>query len=175
MNPRPVRRRITVAATATAVLAAGTLALGTGAAGADSRGQGEKHAEPVTKAQVLGLFDRWNAALQTGDPKKVAGLYAKDAVLLPTVSNQVRTDRAGIVDYFEHFLRNKPRGTKVESVVNVLDRDTVIDTGVYEFALTDHGTGEKSTVRARYTYAYEKQPNGRWLIVNHHSSKMPQG
>ncbi|MEU0898004.1 SgcJ/EcaC family oxidoreductase [Streptomyces massasporeus] len=175
MNRRPVRRRTAVAATATAVLAAGTLALGAGVAGADSRGKVDKHAKPVTKAQVLGLFDRWNATLRTGDPKKVADLYAKDAVLLPTVSNQVRTDRAAIVDYFEHFLQNKPVGTKVESVVNVLDRDTVIDTGVYEFTLTDHGTGEKSTVKARYTYAYEKQPNGRWLIVNHHSSKMPQG
>ncbi|MDQ0715084.1 uncharacterized protein (TIGR02246 family) [Streptomyces luteogriseus] len=173
MNRRPARRRIAVAATA--VLAAGALAVGAGAAGADSRGKGEKHAKPVTKAQVLGLFDRWNTALQTGDPKKVADLYAKDAVLLPTVSNQVRTDRAAIVDYFELFLKNKPVGTKVESVVNVLDRDTVIDTGVYEFSLTDHETGEKSTVKARYTYAYEKQPNGTWLIVNHHSSKMPQG
>ncbi|MFF5365551.1 SgcJ/EcaC family oxidoreductase [Streptomyces sp. NPDC013187] len=175
MDRRPARRRIAVAATATAVLAAGTFALGAGVAGADARGKGEKHAKPATKAQVLGLFDDWNAALQTGDPKKVADLYAKDAVLLPTVSNQVRTDRAAIVDYFEHFLQNKPVGTKTESVVNVLDRDTVIDTGVYEFALTDHETGEKSTVKARYTYAYEKQPNGKWLIVNHHSSKMPQG
>ncbi|MGI5368473.1 SgcJ/EcaC family oxidoreductase [Streptomyces iakyrus] len=175
MNPRPARRRIAAAATATAVLAAGTFALGAGVAGAEAGSKGGKHAKPVTKAQVLGLFDQWNAALRTGDPKKVADLYAKDAVLLPTVSNQVRTDRAGIVDYFEHFLRNKPKGTKIESVVNVLDRDTVIDTGVYEFELTDHDTGAKSTVEARYTYAYEKQPNGKWLIVNHHSSKMPQG
>ncbi|MFJ8592461.1 SgcJ/EcaC family oxidoreductase [Streptomyces sp. NPDC093598] len=174
MNRRPARRRIAVA-TATAVLAAGTFALGAGVAGADAGSTSGKQAKPATKAQVLGLFDQWNAALQTGDPKKVADLYAKDAVLLPTVSNQVRTDRAAIVDYFEHFLQSKPKGTKIESVVNVLDRDTVIDTGVYEFALTDHDTGEKSTVKARYTYAYEKQPNGTWLIVNHHSSKMPQG
>ncbi|MFC8141715.1 SgcJ/EcaC family oxidoreductase [Streptomyces paradoxus] len=175
MNRRPARRRTAVAATATAVLAAGTFALGAGVAGADAGNKGGKHAKPVTRTQVLGLFDQWNAALQTGDPKKVADLYAKDAVLLPTVSDQVRTDRAGIVDYFERFLQNKPVGTKVESVVNVLDRDTVIDTGVYEFELTDHDSGEPSTVKARYTYAYEKQPNGRWLIVNHHSSKMPQG
>ncbi|MEU1001266.1 SgcJ/EcaC family oxidoreductase [Streptomyces tibetensis] len=175
MDRRPARRRTAIAATATAVLAAGTFALGVGVAGADAQSSSRKHAEPVTKAQVLGLFDDWNAALQTGDPKKVADLYAKDAVLLPTVSNQVRTDRAGIVDYFEHFLQNKPVGTKVESVVNVLDRDTVIDTGVYEFTLTDHETGEKRTVEARYTYAYERQPGGKWLIVNHHSSKMPQG
>ncbi|MFJ7335384.1 SgcJ/EcaC family oxidoreductase [Streptomyces sp. NPDC101116] len=173
MDRRPARRRTAVAATA--VLAAGTFFLGAGVAGAEAQNKGGKHTKPMTRAQVLGLFDTWNAALQTGDPKKVADLYAEDAVLLPTVSNQVRTDRAGIVDYFEHFLRNKPAGTKIESVVNVLDRDTVIDTGVYAFALTDHVTGEKSTVKARYTYAYEKQPNGTWLIVNHHSSKMPEG
>ena len=32
----------------------------------------------------------WNAALQTGDPEKVADMYADESVLLPTVSNQVR-------------------------------------------------------------------------------------
>ncbi|MFH8657264.1 SgcJ/EcaC family oxidoreductase [Streptomyces afghaniensis] len=169
-----IRKRVAVT-TAVAVLAAGTFAVGAGVAGADSRGaSGKKSAKTATKAQVLGLFDQWNAALQTGDPRKVADLYAKDAVLLPTVSNNVRTDRAEIVDYFEHFLQNKPAGTKVESVVNVLDRDTAIDTGVYEFALTDHETGAKNTVKARYTYVYEKQADGKWLIVNHHSSKMPE-
>ncbi|MFI6375482.1 SgcJ/EcaC family oxidoreductase [Streptomyces sp. NPDC050546] len=178
MNRRPaatsIRKRVAVA-TGVAVLAAGTIAAGAGVAGADSRdGSAKKSPRTVTKAQVLGLFDNWNAALRTGDPKKVADLYAKDAVLLPTVSNNVRTDRAEIVDYFEHFLKNKPVGTKIESHVNILDRNTAIDTGVYEFALTDHETGEKSTVEARYTYAYEKQPNGKWLIVNHHSSKMPE-
>ncbi|MGW0861218.1 SgcJ/EcaC family oxidoreductase [Streptomyces sp. NPDC002611] len=179
MNRRPadrpaaasIRKRVAVV-TGVAVLAAGTFAAGAGVAGADS---GSKQGRTVTKAQVLGLFDQWNAALQTGDAKKVADLYAKDAVLLPTVSNNVRTDRAEIVDYFEHFLKNKPHGKKIESVVNILDRNTVIDTGVYEFALTDPKSGEKSDVKARYTYAYEKQPNGTWLIVNHHSSKMPEG
>ncbi|MFF5982903.1 SgcJ/EcaC family oxidoreductase [Streptomyces olindensis] len=174
MTTRSTGKRIALA-TAVAVVAAGTFAAGAGIAGADSRDKAGKPAKPVTKAQVLALFDDWNAALRTGDPQQVADLYAKDAVLLPTVSDNVRTDRAEIVDYFEHFLLNKPVGTKVESVVNVLDRDTVIDAGVYEFALTDHETGEKSTVKARYTYAYEKQPDGRWLIVNHHSSKMPEG
>ena len=42
-------------------------------------------------------FERWNQALQTGDPEIVASMYAPDGVLLPTVSNQVRTDHAGKV------------------------------------------------------------------------------
>ena len=161
-----IRKRAAVV-TATAVVAVGSIAAGVGAAGP------EQAAKP-DKKQIAALFDNWNAALRTGDAERVADLYASDAVLLPTVSNRVRTDRAGIVDYFEHFLENKPAGKKIRTVVNVLDRNSAIDTGVYAFTLTDHETGEKSVVKARYTYEYEKR-GGEWLIVNHHSSKMPEG
>src|SRR5688500_11117312 len=51
-----------------------------------------------TKARIRALFDRWNNRLQTGDAEKVADLYAPDAVLLPTLSPEVRTTHAGIVD-----------------------------------------------------------------------------
>ena len=43
----------------------------------------------MTHDEVVGLFDTWNAALATLDPDSVTALYADDAVLLPTVSNQV--------------------------------------------------------------------------------------
>lgn len=153
--------------TATAVVTAATVSVGVSAAGS------EEPSKP-TKKQIAALFDGWNAALRTGDAEVVADRYAKDAVLLPTVSNKVRTDRAGIVDYFEHFLRNKPIGKKVRTIVNVLDSNSAIDTGVYAFTLTDHDTGEKRVVEARYTYEYEKR-DGVWKIVNHHSSAMPEG
>jgi Calcium/calmodulin dependent protein kinase II association domain len=61
--------------------------------------------------EVLGLFDSWNAALASGDPKKVADLYAENGVLLPTVSNSVRCDREGLLDYFTNFLKIQPQGT----------------------------------------------------------------
>ncbi|MFD5257527.1 SgcJ/EcaC family oxidoreductase [Streptomyces bobili] len=153
--------------TAAAVVTAATVTVGAGVAGP------EESPKP-TKKQIASLFDAWNAALGTGDPDKVADLYARNAVLLPTVSNEVRTDRAGIVDYFEHFLANKPVGKKVQTIITVLDDDSAIDTGVYEFTLTDHDTGEKRLVEARYTYEYEKR-GGTWKIVNHHSSAMPEG
>ncbi|KUM79474.1 SgcJ/EcaC family oxidoreductase [Streptomyces curacoi] len=167
MTRRSVSKRVAVV-TATAVVAVGTFAAGVGVAGT---GGDDKAA---SKKQIAGLFDQWNSTLQTGDPKKVADLYASDAVLLPTVSNKVRSDRAAIVDYFEHFLANKPVGKKIETHVNVLDGNSAIDAGVYQFTLTDKATGEKSVVKARYTYAYEKR-NGEWKIVNHHSSKLPEG
>jgi uncharacterized protein (TIGR02246 family) len=128
-------------------------------------------AEP-TKKQILALFDRWNATLATGDADKVADLYAPDGVLLPTVSPKIRTTHAEIADYFEHFLENKPVGRKDRSVVDILDRNTAVDAGLYTFTLTDPDTGVKREVKARYTYLYEKT-GGKWLIVNHHSSVLP--
>jgi uncharacterized protein (TIGR02246 family) len=124
-----------------------------------------------TDEQVRALFNDWNAALATGDPQKVADRYAPNAVLLPTVSNKVRSSRAEIVDYFEHFLQNKPSGTILDSHVAVLNADDAIDAGTYRFALTKDG--KPTTVDARYTFVYEKV-DGKWLIVNHHSSAMPE-
>ncbi|MET7697059.1 SgcJ/EcaC family oxidoreductase [Streptomyces sp. NPDC005485] len=154
---------VTAAALATTV----TATVGISAAGT------EKDSKP-TKKQIAALFVGWNAALQTGDPEKVTERYADDAVLLPTVSNKIRTDHAGIEDYFEHFLQNKPVGKKTKTIINVLGKNSAIDTGSYVFTLTDPKTGEKRNVNARYTFEYEKR-GGEWLIVNHHSSAMPEG
>ena len=129
-----------------------------------------QHSKPSPKT-IANLFTQWNAALATGDPRKVADRYAPDAVLLPTVSNKVRTDRAGIVDYFTHFLQSKPQGVIKESHVAVLDRTTALDTGVYVFTLVEDG--KQRQVEARYTFVYELR-GGKWLIVNHHSSAMPE-
>ncbi|KAI8475222.1 MAG: hypothetical protein J3K34DRAFT_517475 [Monoraphidium minutum] len=123
-------------------------------------------------AEVAALFDRWNAALQTGDPKAVAALYAPTAVLLPTVSNKVRTTPAEIEDYFSAFLQLKPYGTIEESSVRLLAKDTAIHSGVYTFDIVRDGRPEE--VQARFSFTYKKI-NGEWLIVDHHSSGMPEG
>jgi uncharacterized protein (TIGR02246 family) len=166
MTRRSMTKRAAIV-TATAIAAVGTVGTVAATAGTDAP-------KKPTKAAIAGLFTTWNAALRTGDSEKVADLYAEDAVLLPTVSNKVRTDHAGIVDYFQHFLEKKPVGKKVQTIVKVLDSDSAIDTGVYEFTLTDPDTGAKRVVEARYTYEYEKR-GGQWKIVNHHSSAMPEG
>jgi len=162
-----IRNRAAIA-TAAALIAAGTITAGVSTASPAPK------SPKSTKAQIAALFDGWSAAVETGDPEVVADRYAKDAVLLPTLSAQIRTDRAGIVDYMTGFLAKKPVPAKVETVINVLDDNSALDTGLYEFKLTDPVTGEKSTAEARYTFEYEKR-GGKWLIVNHHSSLLPTG
>jgi uncharacterized protein (TIGR02246 family) len=167
---RQIRTRAALA-TVAVLVTAGTVTAGVSFASPEQKTPAGKQTRP-SKAEIAALFDGWNAALGTGDAQKVAARYAPDAVLLPTASPRIRTDHAGIVDYFEHFQLKKPVGEKVQSVINILDWDSAVDAGLYEFHVTDPKTGAKSTIEARYTYEYEKR-GSRWLIVNHHSSVLP--
>ncbi|KAG1678738.1 hypothetical protein FOA52_012777 [Chlamydomonas sp. UWO 241] len=122
-------------------------------------------------AEVTAQFKLWNDALATGDPKKVADMYGPRAVLLPTISNRVRTTPEGIEDYFVKFLELDPVGTIDESHVRLLPDDVAINSGLYTFVGVKDG--EPVTVHARFTFVYKKI-NGVWMIMVHHSSGMPQ-
>ena len=126
----------------------------------------------VNDREIAALFDRWNAALQTGSAAAVTGLYAPDAILQPTVSNKVRNTPAQIQDYFEHFLAGKPVGQINYREIRHLGPDAAMDSGVYTFTLTQ-ADGSKREVQARYTFLYERL-DGQWKIINHHSSAMPE-
>jgi hypothetical protein len=75
----------------------------------------------TTEDEVRGLFKLWNDALSTGDSRIVAARYARDAVLLPTVSDTPRTDYDSIKAYFDVFLTKKPQGEIVQSFVKIGD------------------------------------------------------
>ena len=126
----------------------------------------------VKDREIAALFERWNRTLQTGDSAKVTALYAKNAILQPTVSNKVRTTPAEIKDYFDHFLALKPVGQINYREIRQLGSNVAMDSGVYTFTLTE-ANGGKRQVQARYTFVYE-QVGGQWKILNHHSSAMPE-
>lgn len=94
----------------------------------------------MTEPEIASLFDIWAAALKTGNAETVNELYAPNAVLLRTLSNKPRTDSAGRINYFEHFLLKKPVGTIVSRNI-IFSCDEATDVGVYNFDLTDPKTG----------------------------------
>jgi len=123
----------------------------------------------VDESEIRALFSLWNNALATGDSRIVAKRYAKEAVLLPTVSDTPRTDPAGIKDYFDAFLQKEPQGKILEGDIRIGD-GWAQDAGIYEFTMG--ATGD--VVKARYTYVYVFEEN-QWKIAHHHSSVMPEG
>ncbi len=139
-----------------------------GAGSADARAM---ECAPVDNAVVEGQFDRFNAAWATKNPDTVAALFAPDAVLLPTLSDEERTTPAGIHKYFVHFLEKSPVG-RVDSSSIRLGCNMAARMGNWSVDLTDAKTGAKSTAKARYTFVY-RYADGGWWIEHLHSSLLP--
>jgi uncharacterized protein (TIGR02246 family) len=127
-----------------------------------------KTSSDISEKEVRALFELWNSALATGDSRIVASRYAKEPVLLATVSDQPRTDFDSVKDYFDAFLKKEPQGKIIDGKVTIGD-GWASDAGIYEFTMG--ATGDK--VKARYTYNYI-QEDGIWKIQHHHSSVMPE-
>jgi uncharacterized protein (TIGR02246 family) len=121
----------------------------------------------ISQSEVQMLFERWNKALQSRDPEQVARLYSRDAVLLPTLSDEPRTDHDSIVDYFTHFLEKRPHGEISQREI-LIGCNMLQDAGLYTFRFADGSSAE-----ARYSFVYVLE-DGEWKISHHHSSLQPE-
>ena len=121
----------------------------------------------MSESDILALFNDWNDALQTRDPKLVTALYDTEDILLPTVYNEVRHNHAEIDDYFKMFCAKGPQGVIDESNIRLFG-DLAINSGVYTFSFTDG-----SCAQARFTFVY-RYIGQQWKIIEHHSSVMPE-
>lgn len=100
-------------------------------------------------------------------------LYAPDAVLWGTVSEQLRVTPQEIEDYFEYFARLPDLKVSAYKPNIRIFGNTAINDGYYNFTFTlPDGTTE--TKKARYSFVYRKNREGNWEIIDHHSSVLPK-
>lgn len=123
------------------------------------------------RSDVEAATARWIDAFNRRSSTDIVALYAPDAVFFGT-SSPVLRDRPELVrDYF------KGLATLGDSVISMGDHRvqvfgrTAINTGYY--TRTEKKDGKEVKSPARFSFVYEKR-GGRWLIVNHHSSALPQ-
>lgn len=121
----------------------------------------------MNKNIILALFDQWNNALKTKIPKNVVALYEYNAVILPTISNNVCRNYEEMEAYFTNFLAREPVGKIDESNISIFN-EIAINSGVYTFSFKGG-----SKVQARFTFVY-RWDGERWMIHHQHSSQMPE-
>ncbi len=123
------------------------------------------------KEDVAGATQAWIDAMNSHDPERVFALYDAEAVLWGTRSPTLRDNPAAVRDYFK-ILRTVDPSYKVvlgEQRIRVYD-DIAVNSGTYTFSEVRDG---KPTSRpARFSFVYRNR-DGRWLIVDHHSSAVP--
>ncbi|WP_209426449.1 SgcJ/EcaC family oxidoreductase [Pararhodobacter sp. SW119] len=117
------------------------------------------------------LIKPWAEALRSRDAEKLAALYAPEAILLPTLSREIRRTPAEIVEYFRAFLENGPECQVLESSVQRAG-GVILHAGIYRFTMTaQEGRPE---VDVRFSFVHQGKGEG-WEIILHHSSFMPEG
>jgi uncharacterized protein (TIGR02246 family) len=123
-----------------------------------------------TKQDVEAATAQWISAFNRKSVADIVALYANDAVFFGTTSPVLRDSPDLVQDYF------KSLPTLGDSTISVGDHrvqlfgDVAINTGVYTRTSTQDGKVVQNP--ARFTFVYQKR-QGKWLIVEHHSSVMP--
>ena len=121
--------------------------------------------------QVAAATDAWRAAYDSRDPKRITALYASDAALWGTTSKAIAVTPAAVAEYFKDApARPDARVVFGEQNIRVYG-DLALNSGTYTFnGVRD---GKSTTLPARFSIAFRKQEE-KWLIVDHHSSRLPQ-
>ena len=123
------------------------------------------------KEDVAAATQAWIEAMTSHNAERVVALYAAEAVLWGTRSSTLRDTPATIRDYFK-VLQTVPSSYKVvlgEQRIRIYG-DIALNTGTYTFS--EDRDGKPITRPARFSFVYRNR-DGRWLIVDHHSSAVP--
>ena len=113
----------------------------------------------------------WRAAYDSRDAGSITAQYAPDAVLWGTTAKTVAATPAAIADYFKDASgRPSARVAFGEQHIRVYG-DIAANTGYYTFS--DVRDGKESSLPARFSFVFRRSGD-KWLIVEHHSSRLPQ-
>lgn len=131
----------------------------------------KKAEEQAVEKAYLG----WCSAIGSarGNPSVVVKYYAPNAVLMPTLSAKIlRNTNHGLDEYFAHLTSHKGIRCVPEKNEIHMSHHLAINSGLYAFSFMGHD-GKQTVIPARFTFVY-KNINNQWLIVKHHSSKLPE-
>ena len=124
----------------------------------------------TAKQQVAEATAAWVTAYNSRDPARITALYDPEAVFWGTTAKTVSANPASIAEYFKNAPKNpNARVSLGEQHIRVYG-DVAVNTGYYTFS--NIRDGKPVANAARYTFVYQNQ-GGKWMIIDHHSSRVP--
>jgi len=124
------------------------------------------------KTDVEAATGKWIDAFNRKSTKDIVALYAPDAVFFGTSSPLLRDKPELVRDYFKDLSALGDAVIAMEEHRVQVFGKVAINTGFYTRA-SQQPDGKTVRNPARFSFVYEKR-GGKWLIVNHHSSALPQ-
>ena len=113
----------------------------------------------------------WVDAYDSRVASRLTALYAPDAVLWGTRSKTLATTPQSIAEYFKN-VGNTPKNRVIMGEQHIRAYgDIGVNSGLYTFNNV-RADGTVFPVAARYSMVFRRE-GGKWLIVDHHSSRLP--
>lgn len=141
--------------------------------GLTSQAEAMSRTENTCLVQALEALRRWTEVISSGRVDKVLALYAPDAILVPTLSDEIGEREDERRRYFETFLSNESLSCEILVQKRRVSQKlgTVVIGGLYTFRF--RRKGGDNVVPARFLFTFE-EIDGRWLITGHHSSRLSE-
>lgn len=125
----------------------------------------------VGKEEIAAATATWVEALNSREPARITALYDAEAVFWGTTSKTIRATPTAVADYFKTAPQRPTVRCKLGDQYIRVYGDIAINSGDYTF--TETVDGKLETRPARFTFVFRKRA-GKWLIVDHHSSRVPE-
>lgn len=128
---------------------------------------GTREAEQGAAQAVM----EWVEAYNSRDAARIAALYAPQAVFWGTRMQTIATEPPQVLQYFVESARNPNLRVRIDDRhVRLAGHGGALVAGTY--TVTDVRDGQEVATPARFTFVLE-QRGGKWVILHHHSSRMP--
>lgn len=122
-------------------------------------------------------IEKWIENVNHRDIDGVLSLYSNtDTAFWGTFANHIRTNRDEVRTYFDRFLDVDSIACRIdENIERQITTEVVSFTGIYTFTIVKNSgdSATQSTARFTFTLRYNAE-HERWMIVEHHSSLMPE-
>ena len=125
-----------------------------------------------SKEQALQTLYSWGKAVESKNSKVLLELYDDSAILKPTLSKKIRTNKKEILPYFIGGSEFNDSGFLKQDILRVqfleshfqINNSTVTIIGKYQFIKKD-----SDAIQANYTFVFQKKGD-ELKIIAHHSS-----
>jgi uncharacterized protein (TIGR02246 family) len=119
----------------------------------------------VTAKDFSELREQWVQDLRAKQLDQVLKRYAPDAVFLPP-STRI-AGQAAIREHFKMIMATFNSDLNLHSIETLQSGDLAYDSGDYEETMEQIADGTKHEYRGNYLVIYQRQKDGKWLIVEH--------
>ncbi|NWK56892.1 nuclear transport factor 2 family protein [Verrucomicrobiaceae bacterium N1E253] len=122
-------------------------------------------------------IEEWITRVHTKDIPQVVALYSpKDCAFWGTFGDHLRQSQEEVKTYFDSFLDCESISCRIlECAGRELTPEVVSFSGTYAFDIVKQAGEPKQVAIGRFTYTVRLDPDTQqWLLVEHHSSLMPE-